>query len=175
MKGAKPPAIRARGEKLVSPPILAISVIVIGRRPDGRSDQDLVLPAPGIAPPAIHADGEVADEADAHADRSRGLLRGSGRAVGQPLQEDVEVDLAPLSGREGCDRGVGRVPPCAWPGAPAQGGGVFAQTRRIKDFEAGMLQQKIAAIQAKALQVGRDVTSQDRAEVVVFDIIEQGA
>ena len=58
--------MRARREAGQSP-VLPSRIEQIRRRADRQAQQDVALPAPGMAAGRIHADREVADQADPHA------------------------------------------------------------------------------------------------------------
>ena len=70
-------------------PVLAVRIEGVGRRADRQAHQQVGLARPGMAAGAVHADREVADQADAHAGGLGRLLRGGEGARRDPLQEKV--------------------------------------------------------------------------------------
>ena len=129
-------------------PILAARIEDVGRRADGKTEQQVGLPGPGMAAGAIHADRQIADQADAHAGRPRRRLSRREGACGEPLQEQVVAHRRGLALEIGRDRRVARVTPTVLPVAPV------ARVPVMQRFEQGVLAQGRAALVHEAPEVG---------------------
>ena len=97
MNGAKPCAISPCGENEVRPQSWPLGLKKSGGAPMLRSVRNASGVGADLRAVAIEADRQVGDQADAHAGVFRRLLRGGEGAVGQPLQEGVEVMVAVAS------------------------------------------------------------------------------
>ncbi|MGY3656972.1 hypothetical protein ACVJ19_003635 [Bradyrhizobium sp. USDA 376] len=88
--------LEAAGIEAREAPVLADGVEHVGRRADGEVAGNRGLLVPGIEAIGLHADGDVEIEPDAHAELAGQHLGGMQLAVGRPLHEFDELDLAPV-------------------------------------------------------------------------------
>ncbi len=142
---------RARREA-GKPPVLATRIEQVGRRANRKTAQHVALTAPCVAAARVHADGQIADQADAHSRIERAALRYAEGSIGEPLQETVEQHLALVRRREDLDGGTVRIAQiCSANDAnrphPSRGLG------RMQRFEHRVLRQQFAAIGAEAGKV----------------------
>ena len=102
---------QALGNERCEPPVLPAGVELVGRRAHRDLAGQQILPAPGVGPRDVEADGEIVHDRD----RLRGLLE---LRVELPLQPGVEVH--PLAVRDPEGRGPGAVgaPHLGRPAAP---------------------------------------------------------
>ena len=146
--GSKPRATSACGEKPVRPQSWPRGLKMSGGAPTDRPSSRSDLPRPGVAAGAVHADRQIADQADAHAGRPRRRLGGGEGACGEPLQEQVVAHRRGLALEIGRDRRVARMTPALLPVAPV------ARMPGMQRFEQRVLAQGRAALAHEALEVG---------------------
>ena len=101
-------------------PVLAARVEQVGRRADRQLAEHVTLAPPGVAAGRVHADGKIADQPDTHAGLARAGLRRRHRAIGNPLQEQVEQHVFAARGGEGGDRGTARIAQVGGPQPPVR-------------------------------------------------------
>ncbi len=139
---------RARRESGQAP-VLPSRIEQIRRRSDGQAQQDVALPAPGMAAVRIHADREVADQADPHTRLPGNPLGRGDRTVGHPLQELVIQDLVRLRVGKERDGGPAGITQVKRPLAPVP----LRHARRLQCLEAGMLIQQRPLVRAEARKI----------------------
>jgi len=125
----------------------------VRRRADGQAGEQFILAAPGLAAATVGADGQVGDQADAHATASGGLLGAFQAARDQPLAEGVEADVVAVFLGEAQECRALRAAPLLWPMAPVE---VFASggTRGLDRFETAVVLQGFTARLAETEEVG---------------------
>src|SRR5262249_55054031 len=110
---------KACGIEAGKTPALAERIERIGRRADAKLSRDRDLFVPGIETVGLHTDGDVQIESDLHAEAFRELLAGGQLAIGDPLHELDEFDLAFVgTGAELRAFRVIRLSPLLWPFPP---------------------------------------------------------
>ncbi len=151
-KGAEAMALQAfRGEG-GDAPALPGAVEDIGRRADGEFGQQFVLPAPGLAAATIGTDGEVGDQADAHAAAPGRVLRAFQATGDQPLTEGVETDFLRLFLGEAGECRAAWMAPFLGPMAPVAAF-VASDSPGLQRFETAVVFQGFAAGQAEAVEI----------------------
>ncbi len=136
--------------KAGQPPVLATRIEQIGRSANGKTAEDVALPAPRMTAARVHADGEIANQTDAHARPERAALRDAERSIGEPLQEAVEQHFALVRGSEHGNGGAVRIAQIRRPVMP-----IACTGRRllgVQRLEHCMLCQQLAAVGAEAAQ-----------------------
>lgn len=107
----------------------------------------------------VHADREVADQADPHARLARPSMRRRHRAVCHPLQEFVEQHLVAAGGGKGGDRGAVGLAQVQRPVPPV----MVRRPVGMQRFEGGVLVQQVGAVGAEAGEVGAEHAGGRRA------------
>ena len=134
--------------------------------PSCARNRDLLVP--GVEAVGLHADGDVEIEADLHAEPVRELLAGAQLAVGDPLHELDEFDLAPVgAGAELRALRLVRLPPFLRPFPP------WRLEFLPHHLEAGEMRQQRAALGAEGIEILR--CGQRLASALNFSKAERNA
>ncbi len=120
MNARKPLRTRAFGGKRRDAPALAGAVENVRWRANGEGGEQFVLAAPGLAATAIGTNGQVGDQANAHAAAAGGGLRALQATGDQPLAEGEEADAASVLFGEFGQGSAARVAPLRRPLTPVE-------------------------------------------------------
>src|SRR4029077_972565 len=115
------------------------------------------------------------DEADPHPGALAGVLRGSERAVREPLQENVERNLAGMGFDEVRDLGAFGIAPGARPLAPVRRFAIRSKAGCVQGLEARMPGEKLSPFRDEAFEIGRECPRPWARELEALEAFEERA
>ena len=134
-------------------PVLAQRVEWVGRRAHVHAQRIGAALAPGVGTAFVHTHGQVAVEAQAHAQCLGMGLCGLQLRLGQPLQPAVVLQLLGMGLGELLHGGCFRVAPGLGPGGPAPHRRVCGHEMGLQCLEQGMQAQAFALALHKAVEL----------------------
>src|SRR5215472_16971673 len=128
-----------------------------------------------MAAGGTHSDREIGNDADLHSCSLGLVLRLCQRTIRDPLQKDMEKNLAFVFVAKALDRRTVRIAPLRRPIPPIPVLRFSLQVRRMQGFEQGMLLERGTGAGTKGGKVDNEIAVAGAAEIVRDKTIKQAA